>query len=58
MIGWFKDDPLPSATVLAKRVGVSQPRVSHVLAALETLDLATRADREWKVTDRAALLDR
>jgi hypothetical protein len=58
LIGWPRDTPLPTVTDLAKKVGVSQPRMSQILTALRDLELTAKKGREWFVVDRAALLDR
>ncbi len=49
---------MPTVTDLAKKVGVSQPRMSQILTALRDLELTAKEGREWFVVDRAALLDR
>lgn len=57
LIRWPQATPLGTVTSFASMVGVSQPRMSTILATLRDLELTTKTGGEWFVSDRAALLD-
>lgn len=53
----ISDGVVEGEAALAKRAGVSQPRVSQVLSALSAAGLVERQERSMWAVDRSALLD-